>query len=59
MSQPSSPDLVSCVLCGKEVPASDACNDEVCRGCHKTESLEDCLAGRQVSAERARAGLPR
>lgn len=37
---------VACSLCGK--PTREYCSTMACRACHKTESLEDCLAGAQA-----------
>jgi ribosomal protein S14 len=47
---------VKCTLCGVE--AAVTCNDGVCRECHRTESLEDCVANKQVNAIRASRALP-
>lgn len=52
MKQPE----VNCSLCGK--PTTEYCSTLACRECHKTESLEDCLANKQVNAVRSRSGLP-
>lgn len=38
----------TCELCGSV--ALERCNDGVCRPCHRTESLEDCLADKQLRA---------
>lgn len=46
---------VNCSLCGKET--TEFCSTLACRECHKTESLEDCLANKQVNKIRARSGL--
>jgi len=35
-------------MCEREV--DERCNDEVCRACHETESLEDCLGDKQLRA---------
>lgn len=32
------PDIVTCSLCGKHVPATEACSTFACRGCHEVES---------------------
>lgn len=37
-----------CELCDATV--NERCNDGVCRACHETESLEDCLADKQLRA---------
>lgn len=47
---------VKCSLCGKET--SEYCSTLACRKCHKTESLEDCLANKQANEIRAQCGLP-
>jgi len=47
---------VKCSLCGEET--SEYCSTLACRKCHKTESLEDCLANKQVNEIRAQSGLP-
>jgi hypothetical protein len=48
--------LEPCTLCGRL--AYVRCKDGVCRSCHKSESLEDCNADKQVNAMRRKAGLP-
>ncbi len=48
-------DPTQCDGCHKTT--TDYCRDEYCRPCHKTESLEDCLANVQVNAIRKEAGL--
>ena len=46
-----------CANCGKTT--SEYCSSLYCRECHKTESLEDCLADKQVNQIRSSAGLPK
>lgn len=45
-----------CTICHKQV--TEYCRDLVCRTCHGSESLEDCLANKQANAMRAKSGLP-
>jgi hypothetical protein len=47
---------VTCSLCGKKT--KEYCSTLACRGCHKAESLEDCLGNKQVNAMRAAYGIP-
>ena len=47
---------VTCSLCGEKT--TEYCSTLACRACHKTESLEDCLADKQVNRIRGAAGLP-
>jgi hypothetical protein len=37
--------IVTCELCGSDVPEKSTCWDSVCGPCHKAElSLEECIA---------------
>jgi hypothetical protein len=43
-----------CVICGKEVDESEMCWDTVCRGCHVTITIEDCIKDSERRMERIR-----
>ena len=47
---------VKCSICGKQTV--EYCSTLACRSCHKTESLEDCLANKQVNQIRKELGYP-
>ena len=49
-------EIVKCSICGK--PTAEYCSTLTCRACHKSESLEDCVANVQVNQIRQGSGLP-
>ena len=48
-------DKIKCELCGKET--AEYCHHLVCRECHKTETLEECLNNKQVNEILALSGF--
>lgn len=43
---------VTCSICGSEVPLVDVCSSLACRACHRSLTLEECLAGAKARDER-------